>query len=146
MNLLNLLNILLIGALAYLLYSIYTDNEKKIADTENIPSLNEGSDFNESDSVLVESKLNPFPNDVAKNQENKVEMLKKFDSTSTMKNVIDIIFERNKSIKEVYQFQKNDYKKLLFERNKNAFDVKNGDTILVKKDLLEEIPSYTKLK
>ena len=90
MNLLNLLNILLIGALAYLLYSIYTDNEKKIADTENIPSLNEGSDFNESDSVLVESKLNPFPNDVAKNQENKVEMLKKFDSTSTMKNVIDI--------------------------------------------------------
>ena len=140
------LNILLIGALAYLLYSIYTDNEKKIADTENIPSLNEGSDFNESDSVLVESKLNPFPNDVAKNQENKVEMLKKFDSTSTMKNVIDIIFERNKSIKEVYQFQKNDYKKLLFERNKNAFDVKNGDTILVKKDLLEEIPSYTKLK
>lgn len=140
-----ILNVLLIGGITYL-YFINDQNEKKITDSENIATSNDVFGSYESDSVLVESKLNPFPNDVAKNQENKVEMLKKFDSTSTIKNVVDITFERNKSIKEVYQFQKNDYKKLLFERNKNAFEVKNGDTILLKKDLLQEIPSYTKLK
>lgn len=134
------LNVLLIGG-AIVFYTMFYEKPSEPA----IPNTTESQDNTVIESITSNSasgKLNPTPNAVAENQENIAEMLNRFDSTSTIHYVTDIIFEKNKSIKDVYQFQKNDYKKLLFEKNPEAFRVDNTDTVLIRKDLLQNIPSY----
>lgn len=133
------LNILLIGGLAYLLYSIYTDNEKKIANTENFASSNENINSLEKDSVVVERQLNPIPNDIAKNNIDKIKN-ELTDNSTEVNDVVKIIFDKNKPIKNVYQFQKQEYAHYLIKQNPDAFDSNN---VLMRKGLLTKIPSFS---
>lgn len=129
------LNVLLIGGLVYL----YLENDKKLASKEAPVMINEPS-F-EKDSTLMEFKLNPQPNDFAKDEENKKYVLEKLtENSTTVDEVVEIIFNKNKIIKDVYQFQKEDYADNLIKENPEAF---NENKILVKKDLLQKIPFYS---
>lgn len=136
------LNILLIGG-AIVFYTMFYEKPKEQV-AINTPENQENVNHEVIDTDSTSSKLNPIPNSIAENQQNRIEMLHKFDSISTINSVVDVIFEKNKSIKDVYQFQKHDYKKLLFERNTSAFEIKNNDTFLIKKNALQKIPSYKK--
>ncbi|MCX8532250.1 hypothetical protein [Chryseobacterium luquanense] len=135
-----ILNLILMGGVIVFYTMFYEKPQEQIP--INIPENKENVTPETIISDSVSNKLNPIPNAVAENKENIAEMFKKFDSTSKINYVVEVIFEKNKSIKDVYQFQKNDYKKLLFERNINAFKINNSDTILINKDLLLQILTY----
>jgi hypothetical protein len=131
------MNVLLIGGLVYL-YLENDKNEKKLAIKEAPVMINEPS--SEKDSTLIEFKLNPQPNDFARDEENKKYVLEKLtENSTTIEEAVDVIFNKNKIIKEVYQFQKGDYADNLMKENPDAFD---SNKILIKKDLLQKIPFY----
>lgn len=129
-------NVLLIGGITYL-YFINEQNEKKIAITENAVST-ELIEVNESDAVFVESKLNPVPNEVAKNKIDDIKN-KLTDNSTKIEEVVKIIFEINKPVREAYKYQKRDYEEYLIKENPSAF---NSNKILIKKDSLIKIPFY----
>ena len=128
--------LLIIGGLIYFFWYAQKNSPKTEIDStisENIVV---------QDSLSFESKLNPFPNDSITVENRKEVALKLKDSVSTLKETAKVIFEKNpKSVGNSYQYQFEDYKKLLFDKNKNAFSIKNLDTILMKKDSLKTIPS-----
>ncbi|MCX8523355.1 hypothetical protein OF897_05425 [Chryseobacterium formosus] len=134
------LNVLLIGG-AIVFYTMFYEKPQEQIPI-NIPENKEDITLETTILDSVSDKLNPMPNAIAENQENIAEMLKKFDSTSKINYVVEVIFEKNKSIKDIYQNQKGNYTKALFEKNTNAFKINNSDTILMNKNLLLQIPTY----
>lgn len=135
-----ILNILLIGGTIVFYTMFYEKPQEQIP--INIPEHKENLIHETIISDSVSNKLNPMPNAIAENKVNIAEMSKKFDSTSKINYVVEVIFEKNKSIKDVYQLQKGNYTKVLFEKNTNAFKINNSDTVLINKDLLLQIPTY----
>lgn len=135
-----ILNVLLIGG-AIVFYTMFYEKPKEQV-LINIPENKEDLVPDTIISDSASNKLDPIPNAVAENKENIAEMLKKFDSTSKINYVVEVIFEKNKSIKDVYQLQKGNYTKVLFEKNIDAFKINNSDTILMNKNLLLQIPTY----
>ncbi|PQA92800.1 hypothetical protein SAMN05421796_11015 [Chryseobacterium piscicola] len=131
------LNVLLIGGIIYL-YFINSDNKKKLENAENIATSKEVIESNESDPVLVESKLNPIPNDVAKNKIEEIQN-KLIDNSTKIDEVVKIVFEINKPIGDAYKYQKGDYEEYLIKENPSAF---NSNKILINKDSLKKIPFY----
>lgn len=136
------LNLLLIGALIF--FTMFYEKEKKqevIPDVSPVHHETVINEVSEKDS-LWKSKLNPLPNKMALNAENKnLDLNKLTDSTTHVDEIVNLIFEKNKIIKDVYQFQKNDYADDLIKENIDAFDSKK---ILIRKDLLLKIPFYLK--
>lgn len=136
------LNLLLIGALIF--FTMFYEKEKKqevIPDVSPVHHETVINEVSEKDS-LWKSKLNPLPNKMALNAENKnLDLNKLTDSTTHVDEIVDLIFEKNKIIKDVYQFQKGDYADDLIKENPHAFDSKK---VLIKKDLLLKIPFYSK--
>ncbi|MEG2334539.1 hypothetical protein [Chryseobacterium sp.] len=131
------LNVLLIGGIIYL-YFINSDTKKKLENAENIATSKEVIESNESDPVLVESKLNPIPNDVAKNKIEEIQN-KLIDNSTKIDEVVKIVFEINKPIRDAYKYQKGDYEEYLIKENPSAF---NSNKILINKDSLKKIPFY----
>ncbi|WP_175623373.1 hypothetical protein [Chryseobacterium schmidteae] len=136
------LNLLLIGALIF--FTMFYEKEKKqeiIPDVSPVSQETVVNETSEKDS-LWKSKLNPLPNKMALNAENKnLDLNKLTDSTTHVEEIVDLIFEKNKIIKDVYQFQKDDYADDLIKENIDAFDSKK---VLIRKDLLLKIPFYLK--
>lgn len=131
------LNIFLIAGIIYL-YFINSENEKKLANVENIATSNVGIESNESDPVLVETKLNPIPNDIAKNKIEEIQN-KLIDNSTRIDEVVKIVFEINKPVRDIYKYQKGDYEEYLIQENPSAFD---SNKVLIKKDSLTKIPFY----
>ncbi|MFY1046507.1 hypothetical protein [Chryseobacterium sp. GP-SGM7] len=134
-------SLLIVGAIIF--YTMFYEKPKEQVIIET-PEIQDNGTPEAVNPDTISNELDPFPNAIAVNQENIAEMLKKFDSTSKINYVVEVIFEKNKSIKDVYQLQKGNYTKILFERNINAFKINNSDTVLVNKYLLDKIPSYKK--
>jgi vacuolar-type H+-ATPase subunit E/Vma4 len=137
------LNVLLIGALVF--FTLFYEKEKNPEVIPNVTPVQEDTTLNEvsDQDNLWKSNLNPAPNDSAKDVANKQIMLDLLsDDNSNIGNVVDIIFAKNKIIKDVYGFQKKDYGKILFKENPGAFTKRNQDTVLVKKDSLKKIPVF----
>lgn len=136
------LNLLLIGALIF--FTIFYEKEKKqevIPDVSPVSQETVTNEVSEKDR-LGTSKLNPLPNKMALNAENKnLDLNKLTDSTTHVDEIVNLIFEKNKIIKDVYQFQKDDYADDLIKENIDAFDSKKT---LIRKDLLLKIPFYLK--
>ncbi len=135
------LNILLIGALVF--FTMFYEKEKKqevIPDVSPVSQETVKNETSENDS-LWKSKLNPLPNKMALNAENKnLDLNKLTDSTTHVEEIVDLIFEKNKIIKDVYQFQKSDYADDLIKENPDSFDSKR---VLIRKDSLLKIPFYS---
>ncbi|MFL9833016.1 hypothetical protein [Chryseobacterium terrae] len=137
------LNILLIGALVF--FTMFYEKEKKQEVIPNVTPVQEETTLDEviDQDNLWKSNLNPIPNDSAKDVANKKIVLELLsERTSKLENVVDVIFEKNKIIKDVYGFQKRDYGKILFKENPNAFEKSDHDTVLIKKDSLKKIPVF----
>jgi len=136
------LNLLLIGALIF--FTMFYEKEKKqevIPDVSPVSQETVTNEVSEKDR-LGTSKLNPLPNKMALNEENKnLDLNKLTDSTTHVDEIVNLIFEKNKIIKDVYQFQKDDYADDLIKENIDAFDSKK---VLIRKDLLLKIPFYSK--
>jgi len=140
-----ILNILLIGVGVYYYFFNDKKNEEKVITTENSIPVEEYKV--EKDTIRTLDKLNPFPNDSAKNELAKRQVLEKIkDSTSKIGEVSDAIFNINGKIKSVYQYQKVDYINYLLLKNPDAFKIDSikKDTLLINKMLLNHIPSYSK--
>lgn len=135
------LNLLLIGALVF--FTMFYEKEKKQEVVPDVSPVHQETVVNEAsdNDNIWKSKLNPLPNKMALNAENKnLDLNKLTDSTTHVEEIVDLIFEKNKIIKDVYQFQKNDYADDLIKENIDAFDSKK---ILIRKDLLLKIPFYS---
>lgn len=139
-----ILNVLLIGGIIYL-YFFNDKNAEKIEATVNSPVAEDHEA--EKDSIITLSKLNPFPNDYAKDELAKKLVMENIkDSTFKIGEVSSVIFNKNSKIKNVYQYQKTDYINYLLLKNPEAFkiDTIKNDTLLINKSLLNYIPSYSK--
>ena len=85
--------------------------------------------------------LKPFPNDSLSKGSNKI-LANKLKENLNLNKVVEIVFNANpESVKKYYQFQKEDYKKILFQKNPKAFTIIQNDTIFTGKDSLRVIPS-----
>lgn len=136
------LNLLLISALIF--FTMFYEKEKKqevIPDVSPVSQETVINEISEKDS-LWKSKLNPLPNEMALNAENRnLDLDKLTENTTHVEEIVNLIFEKNKIIKDVYLFQKNDYADDLIKENPHAFDSKK---VLIKKDSLLKIPFYSK--
>lgn len=131
-----IINLLFIGGASYFYFMHYRE-VKKIAPQEIIAE----KPYIEKDSAVVENKLNPLPNDFAKDENNKKLILDLLiENNTNIEKTVDLIFEKNKIIKDVYQFQKEDYADELIRKNPGAFD---SNKILQKKDSLIRIPFFS---
>ncbi|SFI50687.1 hypothetical protein [Halpernia frigidisoli] len=89
----------------------------------------------------LSSKLNPIPDDSLSKVEYK-DLAKKFKESLKIDEIADIIFSQNPDVvKKYYQFQKKDYKDLLFKKNMKSFYVKGNDTLFSPTDSLKIIPA-----
>lgn len=135
------LNLLLIGALVF--FTMFYEKEKKQEVIPDVSPVHQETVVNEAsdNDNIWKSKLNPLPNKMALNAENRnLDLNKLTDSTTHVEEIVDLIFEKNKIIKDVYQFQKNDYADDLIKENPDAFDSKK---VLKRKDSLLKIPFYS---
>ncbi|REC53879.1 hypothetical protein DRF62_12005, partial [Chryseobacterium piscium] len=135
------LNLLLIGALVF--FTMFYEKEKKQEVIPDVSPVHQETVVNEAsdNDNIWKSKLNPLPNKMALNAENRnLDLNKLTDSTTHVEEIVDLIFEKNKIIKDVYLFQKKDYVDDLIKENPNAFDSKK---VLKRKDSLLKIPFYS---
>ncbi|MCD0479095.1 hypothetical protein LPB90_11540 [Chryseobacterium sp. LC2016-29] len=131
-----IINLLFIGGATYFYFMHYKE-VKEIVPQEIIAE----KPYIEKDSATVENKLNPLPNDFAKDENNKKLILDLLiENNTNIEKTVDLIFEKNKIIKDVYQFQKDDYADELIRKNPGAFD---SNKILQKKDSLIRIPFFS---
>lgn len=104
--------------------------------------------YNEPEQELVTEQipqtaipaLNPKPN-----AEAELQIMDKINGKLTenlkIDTVISFVFKANpKSIEKYYQYQKSDYSKLLFEKNKESFTISGDDTIYIHD--LKSIPIF----
>lgn len=131
-----IINLLFIGGATYF-YFMYYKEVKEIVETPEIIVV---KPYVEKDTIVTESKLNPLTNDFAKDENNKKLILDQLvENNTNIEKTVDLIFEKNKIIKDVYQFQKNDYADELIRQNPGAFD---SNKTLQKKDSLIKIPFF----
>lgn len=130
-----ILNILLIASILFIIFFPFWKKEEPIVSPEN------NNYVQPEDQDSLNTKLNPYPNDNL-NLTNKQKTIDTLQNNTKIKTVVEIVFNKNpKSIWNIYGFQKEDYAKLLFEKNLTAFEIANNDTILTKKDSLKIFPS-----
>ncbi|MEG1590813.1 hypothetical protein [Chryseobacterium sp.] len=131
-----IINLLFVGGATYF-YFMHYEEVKVMVPQEIIteePSIEKNTD-------IAESKLNPLPNDFAKDENNKKLILDLLvENNTNIEKTVELIFEKNKIIKDVYQFQKDDYAEELIKQNPGAF---GSNKILQKKDSLLKIPFFS---
>ena len=128
--------ILIIGAIAYFTIFHPEEQDKSSDDTNQEQPITQ-----ENFSNSLQTKLNPIPDTVLVANDYKL-VAKQLKSDMKIKEVIEIIFDKNKTeIKDFYINQKNDYSKLLFEKNPKSFNILSTDTIFTDNDSLKIIPS-----
>lgn len=126
----------IVGLLAYF-FGFHKENNQAIEPIENVTET-----IVETDTLSHISKLNPIPNsEVGKDELKKMNI--KLVKNTKLDSVVGFVFKANpSSISNIYKYQKSDYKKILFEKNGNSFQVINQDTIYV--DSLKVVPNYMK--
>ncbi|MBD3904018.1 hypothetical protein NAL32_04590 [Chryseobacterium sp. Ch-15] len=131
-----IINLLFVGGATYF-YFMYYEEVKEIVPQEIIIE----KPYIEKNYVVEESKLNPIPNDFAKDENNKKLILDQLvENNTSIDKTVELIFEKNKIIRDSYQFQKDDYADELIRKNPGAF---NSNKILQKKDSLTKIPFFS---
>lgn len=128
--------ILIIGAIAY-----FTIFHPEVQDKSSDDTNQEQPITQETFTNSLQTKLNPIPDTVLVANDYKL-VAKQLKSNMKIKEVIEIIFDKNKTeIKDFYSNQKDDYSKLLFEKNPKSFNILSTDTIFTDNDSLKIIPS-----
>ncbi|WP_435525621.1 hypothetical protein [Chryseobacterium indoltheticum] len=115
----------MIGALIF--FTMFYEKEKKQEIIPDVSPVHHETVINETSEkdTLLKGKLNPLPNKMALNAENKnLDLNKLIENTTHVGEIVNLIFEKNKIIKDVYVFQKEDYADDLIKENPDAFDSK----------------------
>lgn len=132
-----IINLLFISGVAYFYFMDY----KEVKEIVETPEIIVEKPYVEKDTTVAESKLDPLPNNFAKDENNKKLILDLLvENNTNIETIVELIFEKNKIIKDVYQFQKDDYADELIRQNPGAFD---SNKTLQKKDSLIKIPFFS---
>ncbi|MGS0748632.1 hypothetical protein [Halpernia sp. GG3] len=115
-------------------------NQKKESAPISVQNISDSIKQN-LDIENLKYNLKPFPNDSLSKGSYKI-LANKLKESLSLNKVVEIVFSVNpESIKKYYQFQKEDYKKILFQKNPKAFSIIQNDTIFTDKDSIRVIPS-----
>lgn len=126
-----------LGSMAYFFFDYKKKSTEKISTEKALDSINAENLAKNN----LTFNLNPIPNDSLSKPDYKI-LAKKLSESLKLGEVAQIIFAQNPdAIKKYYQFQTEDYKKLLFQKNPNAFLISHIDTLFLGKDSLRIIPS-----